>query len=138
MTRNDVNKLTISNTVLNSYNNTPKPEVKKQYDFKTNNPLFMNNEICKKALLEFIDSLENTKNEQDEIDSLYHEFSTFITNEMDNQLNFKYQTKQTRKKFKSHKPYWNSDLTNLWKCYCKKAREFRNFVGPKNRKKYTL
>ena len=45
--------------------------------------------------------------------------------EVDKYINYKSQGKMLRKKFKSYKSFWNSELTSLWKDMCHKERSAR-------------
>ena len=72
-----------------------------------------------------IEKLQNTQNQQCQLDSVYLEFCQNVTAEMDKHLDYKCQSKSLRKKFKSYKPFWNSELTKLWKDMCSKERAVR-------------
>ena len=50
-------------------------------------------------------------------------------------LNYKSQGKMLRKKFKSYKPFWNSELTSLWKNMCHKERSARCLTSNLQHKK---
>ena len=53
---------------------------------------------------------------------------------MDKYLNYKSQSSISQKKFKYHKPFWNQELTQLWKNMCQKEKKFRSFIGAKQTK----
>ena len=53
---------------------------------------------------------------------MYSEFCQCTIAEVDKYINYKSQGKMLRKKFKSYKPFWNSELTSLWKDMCHKER----------------
>ena len=54
---------------------------------------------------------------------------------MDKYINYKSQGKMLRKKFKSYKPFWNSELTSLWKDMCHKERSVRCLTSNLQHKK---
>ena len=56
---------------------------------------------------------------------MYCEFCQCTIAEVDKYINYKSQGKMLRKKFKSYKPFWNSELTSLWKDMCHKERSAR-------------
>ena len=49
--------------------------------------------------------------------------------EMNKYLSYKQQDNNTRKRFESHKSFWNNEHTQLWKGICKRERQFRSFAG---------
>ncbi len=75
----------------------------------------MNNDIWRTALLELIGVFENRIHHQNNVDDNYNEFCSVIQNEMDKYLLVSESSKKVRKKFKYHKPFWNEELTSLWK-----------------------
>lgn len=49
---------------------------------------------------------------------------------MDEYLNYKeYSGKPQGKRLKYHKPYWNEELTGLWKIMCEKEKQFLRYKG---------
>ena len=38
--------------------------------------------------------------------------------------------KKTKRRFKSHKPYWNKELSELWNAMHSKEKQYLNFNGP--------
>ena len=51
-------------------------------------------------------------------------------NEMDNFLGYKdYSSKTIAKRLRVHKPYWNDNLTILWKALSIKEREYLRYRG---------
>ena len=81
-----------------------------------------------------INKFENTQGEQLEVNEVYDKFCKCILNEMDKYLNYKSQSSISQKKFKYHKPFWNQELTQLWKNMCQKEKKFGSFVGTKQTK----
>ena len=66
---------------------------------------------------------------------MYSEFCQCTIAEVDKYINYKSQGKMLRKKFKSYKPFWNSELTNLWKDMCHKERSARCLTSNLQHKK---
>ena len=81
-----------------------------------------------------IDKLQLSRGEQKEINEIYVEFCKVVTNEMDLFLSYKSQSYASRKKFKSHKPFWNSELTHLWKNMCQNEKRFKRYTGNREHK----
>ena len=66
-------------------------------------------------LQEVIDRIERKDINQIAVDDLYSDFCDKLFSEMDQYLQFKDVSKKSRKKFKCHKPFWNPELTSLWR-----------------------
>ena len=97
----------------------------KKYDFENVPNSFMQNENWLKCVSEMIDKIEKTENQQIELNCVYSKLCQCILNEMDTRLKYNSQSKVAHKKFKSYKPFWNSDLMHLRKNMCAKERAFR-------------
>ena len=87
----------------------------KKYDFENISGIFMQNDNWISQIDDLLKKLQKTENEQNQIDSVYSEFCKCTIAEMDKHLNYKVQSKSLRKRFKSYKPFWNNELTKLWK-----------------------
>ena len=81
-----------------------------------------------------IDKIEKTESQQTELDCIYSKLCQCILNEMDTCLKYNSQSKVTRKRFKSYKHFWNSDLMHLWKNMCATERAFRSVSTDKELK----
>ena len=79
----------------------------------------MNFEIWCNSLLKVIENIENSKGSQEIIDDLYSTICETLFSEMDKYLEIHNAKRKTRKMFKISKPYWNKNLTILWKDMCK-------------------
>ena len=97
---------------------------------------FMNNEMWRATVSEMIDMCIETSNQQAEIDVLYDKFCDVICHEMDTYLKYTTAQKKTRKKFKNSKPFWNDQLTELWKDMNSKEHLFRKCKGNKKEKTF--
>ncbi|XP_060597076.1 uncharacterized protein LOC132750994 isoform X1 [Ruditapes philippinarum] len=75
---------------------------------------FMDRDIAKRALLEIIESIESSRESQEEIDSLYNKLCETITNEMNHSIPRYNASRRTSKRNKNAKPYWNEALTEKW------------------------
>jgi hypothetical protein len=79
---------------------------------------FLDSDIWRQKLQTFISDIDNCLSalaSQRDIDKLYDDFCQAMFNEIKENIRIKDCSKQTRKSFKYHKPFWNSELTNLWK-----------------------
>lgn len=56
---------------------------------------------------------------QEQIDSIYDEFCKTIINEMEELIPQYDWSVKTKKRMRVQKPYWNDELTNLWKTMSK-------------------
>ena len=65
--------------------------------------------------------------DQNDVDLLYDDFCKALFNEISRVIRIKDTSKQVRKKFKYYKPYWNNELTNLWKRMREAEKKFTNY-----------
>ena len=80
---------------------------KYKYDFLPDN--FLCSEICESAIQELIDRLCINDTTQNDLDKIYQDFTSNLFQEMDSKLHYTTASAKTRKRFKNHKPYWNSE-----------------------------
>ena len=63
-----------------------------------------------------IERLQNRNQSQIEVDRVYGDFCVTLFSEMDKYLNYRdFTGKNIGKRLKISKPYWNDDLSRLWK-----------------------
>jgi hypothetical protein len=75
---------------------------------------FMSSEFCVKAMLDIIDAIESSREEQAEIDQIYAKFTDAVIEEMNNTIpNFVIGGK-SKKRLRTRKSFWNDELQNLW------------------------
>jgi hypothetical protein len=100
---------------------------------KLNDGFFKSTRI-QSALRNTINSIENNRTSATEISKIYEELTSEIQQHMEEVLDVKNLNKTTTKnrKAKHHKPFWNENLSTLWKETCKVEKEFLNYKG--NRK----
>jgi hypothetical protein len=86
------------------------------------------------TLAAMIDKIEMTRQNQIDLDRVYNEFTAMIQDKM-KQLdpNFDCTTRQTRKRYKSGKPFWNEELKALWQKMKTKEKEFLQTRAPRAR-----
>ena len=85
---------------------------------------FMQSELSRNALCELIQTIESTRETQNNVDAIYDGLTNTILNEMNNRIP-KYDTsKRTRKRHRTYKPYWNDNLSELWNAMRLSEREF--------------
>ncbi len=125
------------NTTINQ---TPPSNSKiRRYNLKCINNNIFTSDMARNALDNVIDCIIMSRENQENIDMLYENLCSAITTEMENEVPFKEfnVSDNTRKKFKSNKPFWNDELKILWSemhekekifCRCKKNnREKKKF-----------
>ena len=72
-----------------------------------------------------IETLQNRNQSQTEVDRVYGDFCVTMFSEMDKYLNYRDFTGQNiGKRLKISKPYWNDDLSRLWKDMSMKEKLF--------------
>ena len=96
----------------------------------------MNNNVWKAAMANIIDKIETAQYNQLEIDRRYNDMCSIICKEMDKYLQIKCCSKTQRRNFKISKPYWNNELTQLWKVRVEKENLFLKCTGSSDAKRY--
>ena len=102
---------------------------RKRYKLKAIPRDFLSSNISRLALQAIISKIETARETQSEIDTIYASLCDAIITEMDNCIPRCDTSKKTRKRFKTHKPYWNNELTDLWNAMHAKEKRFLNFNG---------
>ncbi len=74
-----------------------------------------------------IDMFFSCRNSQEEIDSLYVNFTQLLSKEIDIYLKYTEGPRITRKHLKNSKPFWNEELYVLWKKLSESERIFSKF-----------
>ena len=85
--------------------------------------------MWKTAVINIINNLQTNNINQAQIDNLYLEFSSKLFQELDDQLGYKTAGPKTKKRLKHCKPYWNDELSTLWKSLNKYEKEFLKYKG---------
>ena len=114
-------------------NNSVRPP---RYCFNSKPDAFMNNNVWKAAMANIINKIETAQYNQLEIDRRYNDMCYIICKEMDKYLEIKYCSKTQRRHFKISKPYWNNELTQLWKVRVEKENLFLKWTGSSDAKRY--
>ena len=102
---------------------------KKRYKLKSTPRDFLSSDLLKLALQTIILKIESARETQTEIDTIYNDLCNVITTEMDKCIPRFETGKKTKRRFKSHKSYWNEDLSELWNAMHSKEKQFLNFNG---------
>ena len=90
--------------------------IPKNYLFKNVPIEFFNNVMCKNALDTMLNRLQQCEVASESLDNLYRELTETVMSEMDKHLQYNNVCqKKGRKKLKVSKPFWNDELTCLWK-----------------------
>ena len=97
----------------------------KFYLFDKKPELFMANETWRLAVIEIINNLQSINNTQHALDIAYDNLCKCIFKEMDMYLEFRNCSRQCKKRFKNNKPFWNEELTVLWKAMKDKEKCYR-------------
>ena len=75
----------------------------------------MTSTAVRNHLLNVIRIIETCRESQETIDKTYNELCRVIKKEMEHNIPIFDWSKSSRKKLLVHKPYWNNELTNLWR-----------------------
>ena len=98
----------------------------------------MRSKVFEEGLLKAIQILENIQVNQTEKDDAYERFVKTIFTEMDKHLLIVDCQSKSRKRFKYHKPFWNGELTLLWKLMRNSEKSWKRYKGSKPHKRYLL
>ena len=94
--------------------NTESMCVKRRYHFNSKSEHFMNSDIFKGSILKVIQSIECNREAQEDLDSIYSEFSGVVLNEMNQHVPYSDSSHRVKKRFKPRKSFWNDELNELW------------------------
>ena len=107
---------------------------------------FLNTDTWRRKLQSFLIDIEHrlsTLSNQQDMDTLYENICQALFHEIKEKIRIKESSKQTRKNFKYYKPFWNEELTNLWKKmrdaekkYCK-SKHINNHIKQMLRKEFS-
>ena len=81
-----------------------------------------------------VDEFESNLNIKGNINHLYDRLCNIVFTEMDKYLEYTDSGNTLRKRLKLSKPYWNDELTRLWKSMKDKEKEVRKHRGCKRTK----
>ncbi len=102
---------------------------RKMYLFENRPDAFMNSPMWRMAINSIIDRISEEIIEKENMDALYSDMCKAIFEELDTHLEFRYVSKAAKTKLKNHKPYWNSELSEMWKHMTKKEKAFLKYKG---------
>ena len=105
------------------------------YCFEEKPPNFLTSQTWRSAVTNMINKLQLLKANQRELDSIYSDLCSKLFKEMDSQLKYTDASTKVKKKLKNSKPYWNSNLTELWKNMNKTEKIFLKYKGNCRRNK---
>ena len=106
----------------------------KMYCFEKRPEEFMNTPMWREAIMNLVDKRLIMVTSQSEVDVKYSDFCNILTKEMDKYLVVGNSSKRSKKKFKISKPYWNENLTNLWRSMKNRESEYLHFRGSRYEK----
>ena len=84
----------------------------------------MKSSMWKYTIITYTENIETNLYSQESIDNIYTELTKSVFDEMDRYLDTKGASRKARKYLKFSKPYWNDNLTVLWKNMCKCEKVF--------------
>ena len=125
---NDVRIHNVDSTV-------PSSRYFERYNLHKNSDRCMNNESWRLALNDVINHINNAKRCQNDIDDLYDLLCRNIYQELDKFYKKIDVRKPTRKRYRKTKPYWDSELNELWQSMCFAEKIFVKFKGSSLTKK---
>ena len=100
---------------------------------------FMNNVKWTEEISLILHRLNNLCVNQSNIDSAYNEFCNLVFQEMDCYLKYSVVTdKKVSEGLKLQKPYWDNELTCLWKSLREHKKLFTRYKGPSGQMKKKL
>ena len=84
---------------------------------------FLDTDMCRHAIIQIVDALQVSHQNQHVIDNMYDSLCQCIFHEMDSKLDFRDFPTCSRKR-KISKPFWSRELSSLWKDLRDKERKF--------------
>ena len=86
---------------------------------------FMDSELANQALNLCIGQIQTARALQSDVDKVYDKFCNIYYAEIDKWFKGNFSNKSMRKRFRNtSKPYWNENLTCLWKGLCKAEKQY--------------
>ena len=107
--------------------NQPSENTNKRYNYGTMSDSFMKSPSWLSILDTLIARLEADEKSQSSIDSFYDDMLNEIFTEMDGHIMYKDASKNSKKHFKNHKPFWTNELTISWKKMAQAEKEYLKF-----------
>ena len=101
--------------------------VRKQHRFKKVSDNFMSNNLFISSLDLIINEIQFAETSQNSLDCAYNNLCKVIFDEMDKFLGSPTESKKSRKLFKSYKPFWNENLTELWRDMHEAEKQYLRF-----------
>ena len=101
---------------------------RKQYNFDSAFD-YLASPIWQQSVLDIVGRLEENNGRQAELDGTYAKLCENIFLELDQNLRYTICGRKTRKRYRNAKPYWDDDLSNLWKDMARKEKEFVKYKG---------
>ena len=102
----------------------------KKYKYNTMSPEFLKSETWIAILDGLLNRLNDIHPLQSQVDSFYDDMLSEIFKEMDEYIQYKHVTSNTRKRLKTQKPFWNDDLTSAWKTMANAEKMLRKNKHP--------
>ena len=109
--------------------NASKSYTQKMYYFSNKPDDFLKSRNWCDAVAHICDRLLQLENDQEEIDHIYTDLCRNLFGEMDQFLEYKKASTNTKKQLKLSKPYWNSALSQLWRQMKNAEKRYVKFEG---------
>ena len=104
-------------------------DVGKRYVLKEVPREFLGSDEAREMLGQIIETIGNWRNVHNEVENLYTSLVKCIVDEMDRVLP-SFTPGRSRRYYRRHKPYWNSELQTLWRSMHEAERVFVKYRGP--------
>ena len=114
---------------LANADNTMTKCARKGYFFYKTPEQFMLNDVWNYAIMNLLSDIETAEMVENDVNMLCDRLCKTLVNEMDSHLKYSDGSKKCRKSFKYYKPYWNEELSRLWKSMNEKEKGFRQYLG---------
>ncbi len=107
----------------------------RRYKLSDRSEHLFTSDIAMNALNGIINMIIMLRESQNSMDTLYTKLCDEVINEMNREIPFKDISNGAKKRYKQRKPYWNEELSMLWKEMCKKEHDFCKYKGRDKRHK---
>lgn len=116
-----------SDTVVDDSEIQAQPiNVKRRYNYGTMSQDFLNSPTWAHVLDSLLSRIDRIEKVQSSVDDFYNDMLKSIFTEMDQHIDYRDASKRSRKQYKNHKPFWNSDLSSAWKLMSDSEKVFLN------------
>ena len=108
------------------------PYNKRTYRFDNVPDMFLASDSWRYSMTQLIDLFMICRKNKDDFDNIYDKFCKVLSDEMNKFLKYTDASKPIRKRFNNKKPYWNEELSRLWKEMSESEKVYTKYCGPKH------